>query len=116
MFFGTIPQKVIFCGPALVVSFTPATVNIFSLDEEEAEFTLTPKGVKINVMNSLTNSPRRRRSPAKKASLTATAKVARNSQVFRKRVLDEYQNQLVARPAIPVFNPFSSKKCSTLPV
>jgi hypothetical protein len=57
-------------------------------------------------MSSPTNSPRRRRRPAKRAAPTVKAKVARNTQFSKKRALDEYQNQLVAKPAILVSNPF----------
>jgi hypothetical protein len=90
-----------------MVSFPPV-VQISTLGEDEAEFTLTSKGVNNNVMNSPANLPRRRRHPAKKITSTAIAKVVRNSQISRKRVLDEYQNQLVVRPAIPISNPFSA--------
>jgi hypothetical protein len=108
MFFGTIPQEVVFCGPAPMASFTPAAIQISTLDEEEAEFALTQKGINNNTMNSPTSSPRRRRRPARKMAPTTETKVAHNSQVSRKRALDEYQNQLVARPAISVSNPFSA--------
>jgi hypothetical protein len=59
-------------------------------------------------MASPTNSPRRRRQPANRAAPAPTTKVARKSQISKKRALDEYQNQLVARPTIPVSNPFSA--------
>jgi hypothetical protein len=61
-----------------------------------------------NVMNSSTNSPRRMRYPTKKAAPTTMAKVTRDSQVSKKKALDEYQNQLVARPAIQVSNSFTA--------
>jgi hypothetical protein len=89
-----------------VASFTLAIVQISIPDEEEVSSTLTPKGVNNNIMVSLINSPRRRRRPAKKATPAATARVIRNSQVSSKRALNEYQNQLVARPAIPISNSF----------
>jgi hypothetical protein len=108
IFFRTIPQEVVFCGSAPMVSVTPIVVQISSLDEEEASFVLTPKGISNNVVDSPTNSPRKRRHPTKRAAPTATTKVARNSQVSRKRALDEYQNQLVARSVVPVSSSFTS--------
>jgi hypothetical protein len=108
MFFGTIPQELTFYGPAPVATFTPATVRISIPDEEEDSITLTPKGISNNVMASPTTSPKRRRRPSKNTAPTATAQVTRNSQASRKRVLDAYQNQLVARPAIPVSNKFTA--------
>jgi hypothetical protein len=89
-----------------VATFTPATVRNFVPDDEEVSIALTPKGISNNIMASPTNSPKRRRCPTKKASPTVAAKTARNSQASRKRTLDEYQNQLMARPAIPVYNQF----------
>jgi hypothetical protein len=108
MFFGTIPQELTFYGPAPVATFTPATVRISILDEEEDSITLTPKGISNNIMASPTNSPRRRRRPSKKAAPATVAKTAHNAQASRKRALDTYQNQLVARPAIPVSNQFTA--------
>jgi hypothetical protein len=108
MFFGSIPQELTFYGPSPVVTFTPTTVQISIPNEEEVSFTITPKGVSNNVMISPTNSSRRRRRPAKREAPVVTTKVARKSQISRKRALDEYQNQLVARPAIPVSNLFST--------
>jgi CheY-like chemotaxis protein len=108
MFFGSIPQELTFYGPAPVATFTPTTVRISIPDEEEASITLTPKGISNNVMASPTNSPRRRRRPSKKAVPVTVAKTAHNSQASRKRALDAYQNQLVARPAIPVSNQFTT--------
>jgi hypothetical protein len=104
MFFGSIPQELTFYFPAPVATFTPATVRISIPDEEEDSIAITPKGISNNVMTSPTNSPRRRRRPSKKAAPTAVAKTARNSQASRKRVLDAYQHELVARPAISVSN------------
>jgi hypothetical protein len=89
-----------------VVTFTPTTVRISIPDEEDDSIALTPKGVSNNVMASPTNSPRRRRRPSRKATPTTVAKTARNSQASRKRALDAYQHELVARPAIPVSNKF----------
>jgi hypothetical protein len=91
-----------------VATFTPVTVQISIPDEEEDSITLTPKGISNNVMASPTNSPRRRRRPSKKAAPTTVAETAHNAQASRKRVLDAYQNQLVARPAIPVSNQFTT--------
>jgi hypothetical protein len=108
MFFGTIPQELTFYGPAPVATFTPATVRISIPDEEEDSIALTPKGISNNIMASPTTSPKRRRRPSKKTAPTAAAQVTRNSQVSRKRALDAYQNQLVARPAIPVSNKFTA--------
>jgi hypothetical protein len=65
-------------------------------------------GIFNNVMASPTNSPRRRRRPSKKAAPATMAKTAHNAQASRKRALDTYQNQLVARPAIPVSNQFTA--------
>jgi hypothetical protein len=59
-------------------------------------------------MASPTNSPRRRRRTSKKAAPATVAKTAHNAQASRKRALDVYQNQLVARPAIPVSNQFTA--------
>jgi hypothetical protein len=56
-------------------------------------------------MVSPTNSPKRRRRLSKKAAPVAAA---HNSQASRKRAQDAYQNQLVARPAIPVSNQFTA--------
>jgi hypothetical protein len=106
MFFGSIPQELTFYGPALVATFTPTTVRVSIPDEEEDSIALTPKDISNNVMASPTNSPRRGRRPSKKVAPAAAAKTARNSQMSRKRALDVYQNQLVARPAIPVSNKF----------
>jgi hypothetical protein len=108
MFFGSIPQELTFYGPAPVATFTPATVRISIPDLEEASITLTPKGISNSVMSSPTASPKRRRRPSKKTAPTAAARVTRNSQLSRKRALDAYQNQLVARPAIPVSNKFTA--------
>jgi hypothetical protein len=108
MFFGSIPQELTFYGPAPVATFTPTTVRISIPDEEEDSIALTPKGISNNVMTSPVNSPKRRRHSSKKAAPTAAAKTARNSQASRKRALDVYQNQLVARPAIPVSNKFTA--------
>jgi hypothetical protein len=91
-----------------MATFTPATVRISIPDEEEASITLTPKGISNNVMASPTNSPRRRRRPSKKAAPATVAKTAHNVQASRKRALDAYQNQLVARPTIPVSNQFTT--------
>jgi hypothetical protein len=91
-----------------VATLTPATVRISLPDEEEDLIALTPKGISNNVMASPTNSPKRRRRLSKKAAPTVAAKTARNSQASRKRALDVYQNQLVARPAIPVSNQFTA--------
>jgi hypothetical protein len=106
IFFGSIPQELTFYGPTPVATFTPATVRISIPDEEEASITLIPKGISNNVMTSPTNSPRRRRRPSKKAATATVTKTAHNAQVSRKRALDAYQNQLVARPAILVSNKF----------
>jgi hypothetical protein len=108
MFFGTIPQELTIYGPAPVATFTPATVRISIPDEEEDSITLTPKGISNNVMASPTTSPKRRRRPSKKTAPTAASQITRNSQASRKRALDAYQNQLVARPAIPVSNKFTA--------
>jgi hypothetical protein len=108
MFFGTIPQELTFYGPAPVATFIPVTVRISIPDEEEDSIALTSKGISNNVMVSPTTSPKRRRRPSKKTAPTAAAQVTRNSQVSRKRALDAYQNQLVARPAIPVSNKFTA--------
>jgi hypothetical protein len=108
MFFGTIPQELTFYGPAPVATITPATVRISIPDEEEDSITLTPKGISNNVMASPTTSPKRRRRPSKKTTPTAATQVTRNSQASRKRALDAYQNQLVARPAIPFSNKFTA--------
>jgi hypothetical protein len=108
MFFGTIPQELTFYGPAPVATFTLAIVRISIPDEEEDSITLTPKGISNNVMTSPTTSPKRRRRPSKKTAPTAAAQVTRNSQASRKRALNAYQNQLVARPAIPVSNKFTA--------
>jgi hypothetical protein len=108
MFFGTIPQELTFYGPAPMATFTPATVRISIPDEEEDSITLTPKGISNNVMASPTTSPKRRRRLSKKTAPTAAAQVTRNSQASGKRALDAYQNQLVARPAIPVSNKFTT--------
>jgi hypothetical protein len=108
MFFESIPQELIFYGPTLVLLVTLVTVQIFISDEEEVSFALTPKGVNNNIMASPTNSLRRMRRPTKKATPAATSKITRNSQISRKRALDEYQYQLVARPAISVSNPFTA--------
>jgi hypothetical protein len=108
MFFGTIPQELTFYSPAPVATFTPATVRISVPDEEESSIILTPKGISNNVMASPTNSPRRRRRPSKKTAPATVAKTAHNAQASRKRALDAYQNQLVARPAIPISNRFTA--------
>jgi CheY-like chemotaxis protein len=91
-----------------VATFTPATVRISIPDEEDDLIALTPNDISNNVMASPTNSPRRRRRPSKKAAPTAVAKTARNSQASRKRALDAYQHELVARPVIPVSNKFTA--------
>jgi hypothetical protein len=98
MFSRSIPQELTLYGPSLVATFTPATVRISIPDEEEDSIALTLKGISNNVMTSPTNSPKRRRCPS----------TSRNSQASRKRGLDVYQNQLVARPAIPVSNKFTA--------
>jgi hypothetical protein len=108
MFFETIPHELTFYGPAPVATFTPATVRISIPDEEEESIALTPKGISNNVMASPTNSPRRKRRPSKKAAPATVAKTAHNAQASKKRALDAYQNQLVARPAIPVSNKFTA--------
>jgi hypothetical protein len=113
MFFGSIPQELTFYGPAPVATFTPATVRISVPDEEEDSIILTPKGISNNIMASPTNPPKRRRRPSKKAAPAAAVKTACNSQASRKRALDEYQNQLVARPAIPVSNKFTALRFVT---
>jgi GTP cyclohydrolase III len=59
-------------------------------------------------MTSPTHSPKRRRRPSKKTAPVATTKTTRDSQASRKMALDVYQNQLVARPAIPVSNKFTA--------
>jgi protein required for attachment to host cells len=91
-----------------VATFIPATVRISIPDEEEDSITLTPKGISNNVMASPTNSPSRRRRPSKKAAPATVAKTAHNFQASRKRALEVYQNQLVAKPAIPVSNKFTA--------
>jgi hypothetical protein len=106
MFFGTIPQELTFYGPAPVATFTLATVRISIPDEEDDSIALTPKGTSNNVMTSPINYPKRRRRPSKKAAPATVAKTAHNSQASRKRALNAYQNQLVARPASPVSNRF----------
>jgi hypothetical protein len=108
MFFGTIPQELTFYSPAPVATFTPATVRISITDEEDDSIALTPKGISNNVMASSINSPKRRRQPSKKTVSAVAAQITRNSQTSRKRALDAYQNQLVARPAIPVSNKFTA--------
>jgi hypothetical protein len=108
MFFGTIPQELTYYGPTPMATFAPATVRISVPDEEEVSITLTPKGISNNVMASPTNSPRRIRRPSKKAAPATVVKTAHNAQASRKRALDAYQNQLVARPAIPVSNQFTT--------
>jgi hypothetical protein len=108
IFFGSIPQELTFYSPAPVATFTPATVRISIPDEEEYSIALTPEGIANNVMVSSIHSPKRRRWPSKKAAPAAAAKIAHDSQVSRKRALDAYQNQLVARPAIPVFHKFTA--------
>jgi hypothetical protein len=108
MFFRSISQEITFYGPAPVATFTPATVRIFIPDEEEDSIALTPKGISNNVMASPTNSSRRRRRPSRKAAPIEVDKTAHNSQASRKRALDAYQNQLVARPAISVSNKFTA--------
>jgi hypothetical protein len=108
MFFGTISQELTFYGPASVATFTLATIRISIPDEEDDSIALTPKGISNNVMASPTTSPKRRRRPSKKTTSTAAAQITRNSQVSKKRALDAYQNQLVARPAIPVSNKFTA--------
>jgi hypothetical protein len=45
---------------------------------------------------------------SKKAAPATVAKTVHNAQASRKRALDMYQNQLVARPAIPVSNQFTA--------
>jgi hypothetical protein len=107
-FFGSIPQELTFYGPAPVTTFTTATIWISVTDEEGVSIALTPKDIPNNIMASPTNSPKRRRRPTKKAALAVAAKTARNSQASRKKALDEYQNQLVARPVIPVSNQFTT--------
>jgi hypothetical protein len=113
MFFGSIPQELTFYGPAPVATFTPATVRISVPDEEEDSIILTPKGISNNIMASPTNPPKRMRRSSKKAAPAAAVKTAYNSQASRKRALDEYQNQLVARPAIPVSNKFTALRFVT---
>jgi hypothetical protein len=113
MFFGTIPQELTFYGPATVATFTPATIRISVPDEEEASITLTPKTISNNVMVSPASSPKRRRRPSKKAAPVVAAKTAYNFQASRKRALDVYQNQLVARSAIPVSNKFTALRIVT---
>jgi hypothetical protein len=108
MFFGTIPQELTFYDPAPVATFTSTIVRISIPDEEEDSIAPTPKGISNNVMASSTNSPKRRRCPSKKAAPAAMAKVTCNSQVSRKRALNAYQNQLMARPTIPIFNRFAA--------
>jgi hypothetical protein len=108
MFFGSIPQELTFYGPAPVATFTPATVRISIPDEGEESIALTPKDISNNIMASPTNSPRRRRCPSRKAAPIVVDKTAHNSQASRKRALDAYQNQLVARPSIPVSNKFTA--------
>jgi hypothetical protein len=108
MFFGSIPQELIFYGPAPVATFTPVTIWISIPDEEDDSITLTPKGISNNIMTSPTNSPKRRRRPSKRAAPSTVARTAHNSQASRKRALDAYQNQLVARSAIPVSNKFTA--------
>jgi hypothetical protein len=85
MFFWAIPQELTLYGPAPVATFTPVTVRISIPDEEDDSIALTPKGISNNVMISLTNSPKRRRLPSKKAALATAAKTVRNSQVSRKK-------------------------------
>jgi hypothetical protein len=82
---------VILYNSAPIISFVLATSQISTLGENEVEFTLTPKGVNNNAMNTPANSPRRRRRSAKKAAPTMMVKVIHNSQVSRKRTLDEYK-------------------------
>jgi hypothetical protein len=89
-----------------VATFTPTTVWISIPDEDEDSIALTPKGIANNILGSPTHSPKWRRKLSKKAAPAVAAKIARNSQVSRKKALDVYQNQLVARPAIPVSNKF----------
>jgi hypothetical protein len=108
MFFGSIPQELTFYGPAPVATFTPVTVRISIPDEEEDSITLTPKGISNNVMAIPINSPKRRRRPSKRAAPSTVARTTHNSQASRKRALDAYQNQLVARPAISVSNKFTA--------
>jgi hypothetical protein len=79
MLFESIPQELIFCGPAPVLPVTPVTVQISIPNEEEVSFALTAKGVNNNIMASPTNSPRRRRRPTKKVVPAVTGKIARNS-------------------------------------
>jgi hypothetical protein len=91
-----------------VAALTPATIRISIPDDEEDPIAITPKGISNNDLASPTHSPKRRRRPSKKAAPAAAAKTACNSQVSRKRALDMYQNQLVARPAILVSNKFTA--------
>jgi hypothetical protein len=92
MFFGSIPQELIFYSPARVSIFTPATVRISIPDEEDVSIALTPKHISNNIMASPTNSSKRRRHSTKKVAPIVVVKIVRNSQAFRKRALDEYQN------------------------
>jgi hypothetical protein len=108
MLFGSIPQELTFYDPTPVATFTPTTVRISISNEEEDSIALTPKSISNNIIASPTNSPKRIRHPSKKAAPAAAAKTARNAQVSRKRALDAYQNQLVARPAIPISNKFTT--------
>jgi hypothetical protein len=110
IFFGTIPQEVVLQSPVTIASTmvapAPLTSSTFSLIEEgEKEgFALTQEGIDNGIMNSPPSSPRRRRRATRKA---AQLMASPGSNVLRKRVLDAYQHQLVARPAVPVSNSFT---------
>jgi hypothetical protein len=68
---------------------------------------MTQRGIDNGLMSSLMKSPRRRKCSTKKLALAMTNSVP---QASRKRALEAYQEQLVARPTILVSNSFSTHR------
>jgi hypothetical protein len=115
-FVGTIPQIPMIPQPTLVtpIMITPIPRPLQVVEEDdECCFFLTEKGIRNNIMGTPPQPQKKGRSYRRRMAATSSSHLApvpalqQAPRLNKKRVLEQYQDQLVARPAVPVANSFS---------
>jgi hypothetical protein len=115
-FIGAVPQISMIPQPApvapIMVAPIPQPLQAVK-EDDECCFYLTEKGIRNNIMGTPPQPQKksrsyRRRIVAASSSYSTPVPVPQPApRLNKKRALEQYQDQLVARPAIPVANSFS---------
>ena len=111
LFFGSLSfpfsAPTLYGSPVVIPALNGASETVTKEDDDdESCFVITQKGRENNIFSSTPKPQRSRKRTYKKKASSDTLNVV-PIKVTKKRALQEYQDELVARTSLPVHNPFT---------